>query len=265
MYNSGSSPASVMGPSTIRCGFMSWSDITDEAVATFLCDLVDQGKAELTVRGYAQAAKQFTVWMSVKRKAGAGPLAGMDARDYGSEITTRRRPLTADELRWLVTIVETAGHMTVLTRDGEVSWSVSGPDRALLYRTAAETGLRTDELHSLTCKSFDLEADPPVVRLPGAATKNRQAAELPLRATTAALLRAHMEGEARTAAAFHMPPSHSTAKMIRSDLRLARARWLRAGGDRQERRERRRSSFLSVETDAGILNFHSLRTRTARC
>jgi hypothetical protein len=51
-----------------------------------------------------------------------------------------------------------------------------------------------------------------------------------------------------------------TAVMLRTDLRRARARWLRATPDRRERWERRRSSFLAVVDDSGrIVDFHALR------
>jgi integrase len=241
------------------CAFGSWSEITEEVVAEYLCAMGDEGFAELTVRGYAQAARQFTAWMSRKRRAGADPLAGLDPKDYGSQVTEARRPLTIEELRWLIAIAATAPTMKVRSEAGGVTWSMTGTERSLLYRLAAETGLRASELRSLTRGSFDLDADTPVVRLPGDATKNRQPAEIPLRPATVDLLAKQLEGRGKAAAALNVPPSYDTARMIRTDLRLSRGRWIKATSDRKERRERRRSDFLRIRTDAGVLTFHSLR------
>ncbi len=50
------------------------------------------------------------------------------------------------------------------------------------------------------------------------------------------------------------------ARMIRANLRLARARWIVATPDRQERRERWQSDTLAVVDDSGIVvDFHALR------
>ena len=52
---------------------------------------------------------------------------------------------------------------------------MTGEDRSWLYTLAIYTGLRRSELQSLIPESFDLEsASPPIVSLPGRATKNGQ-------------------------------------------------------------------------------------------
>ncbi len=56
-----------------------------------------------------------------------------------------------------------------------------GPERALLYRVAAETGLRAGELRSLTARSFALAGDAPTVTVAAAYSKNRREAVLPLK------------------------------------------------------------------------------------
>jgi len=40
---------------------------------------------------------------------------------------------------------------------------MTGEARALLYRVAMDTGLRSNEIRSLTRRSFDVESDPPSV------------------------------------------------------------------------------------------------------
>jgi len=49
---------------------------------------------------------------------------------------------------------------------------VAGPDRAILYRVAAGTGFRANELRSITPESFDLDADPPTAIVEAAFSKH---------------------------------------------------------------------------------------------
>jgi len=55
-----------------------------------------------------------------------------------------------------------------------------GHDRAMVYRLAAFTGLRAQELASLTARSFDLQADPPTVCVDACYSKHRRRDVLPL-------------------------------------------------------------------------------------
>jgi len=61
---------------------------------------------------------------------------------------------------------------------------LSGPERALAYTLAVESGLRSVEVASLTRSSFHLDAKPPVVIVEGTSTKNADEARLPLKETT---------------------------------------------------------------------------------
>ncbi len=63
-----------------------------------------------------------------------------------------------------------------LTRKG-----MSGPERAMLYRLAVETGLRAGELRSLIRSSFQLDGDKPTVTVAAAYSKRRREDILPLR------------------------------------------------------------------------------------
>ena len=64
---------------------------------------------------------------------------------------------------------------------------MTGPERAVLYQLAVETGLRARELRSLTWDSFDLDADVPTVTVRAAYSKHRTVT-LPLKASTVAML-----------------------------------------------------------------------------
>jgi len=133
----------------------------------------------------------------------------------------KRRALEVDEIRQLLTSTATRG--------------CQGPERALLYHLALESGLRASELRSLTVGSFDFEQN--TVELKGAYAKNRQTAVLPLRPPTVAMLHEHFTGKLPDAKAFQVPVK--TADMLWRDLTAAGIEW--------------------QDTGAGVLDFHSLR------
>jgi integrase len=65
-----------------------------------------------------------------------------------------------------------------------------GRERALVYKALVLTGLRKNELASLTVGQLDLDAERPYAILDAADEKNRQGSEIPLRPDLAADLRA---------------------------------------------------------------------------
>jgi hypothetical protein len=110
----------------------------------------------------------------------------------------------------------------------------------MLYRVAVETGLRANELRSLTRASFDLSADPQTVTVAAAYSKHRREDVVPLRLDTAAALAEHLAAKLPGAPAFTMP--NRTAEVIRADLEAA---------------------GIDYRDDAGrVADFHSLRHTT---
>jgi integrase len=130
-----------------------------------------------------------------------------------------------------------------------------------------ETGLRSNEIRSLTRASFvGLDAQRltvkgrtgACVRLKAAKAKNRKDATLPLRAALATKLAAHLSRKAPNAPAFALPLRDEVVGMIRADLRGARSEWVGAAGDARDHREQ--SYFLrEVAEDGGVFDFHALR------
>jgi integrase len=117
------------------------------------------------------AAKAFTRWLHLgERCEPADPLAGVRRRADESDPRHVRRVLDPGEFARLPPAAAAAGP----------SHGLTGPERAALYLTAANTGLRAEELSAVTAAAFDLAADPPAVVLPGADTKNGAALRLPL-------------------------------------------------------------------------------------
>jgi len=93
---------------------------------------------------------------------------------------------------------------------------MTGYERALLYRLAAESGLRANELRSLKVSSFHFKN----LTVSTTRTKNKKAAVLPLRGDTAAELGTYLAGKTPSATAFggSYRKTDRTAEMLRKDL-----------------------------------------------
>ncbi len=118
-----------------------------------------------------------------------------------------RRVLTGAELRTLIESTRTAP-----------PWrGLDGPDRVMLYAVAASTGLRRDELESLTPESFRLDGRPPTIVCAAAYTKNHREAEQPIPGSLAGILGPWLRSKAPDRPVFH-PLSQKTGLMLATDL-----------------------------------------------
>jgi len=96
-----------------------------------------------------------------------------------------------------------------------------GSERYLLYRTAAETGLRANELQNLTVSSFGLSSKPYTVTTKAACSKGRKGKSLPLRSDTAAELRSFLVNKLPVTKAFggrYKQLTDKVADMLKADL-----------------------------------------------
>jgi len=177
-----------------------------------------------------QNGQSFFAWMVRTRRASENPLASLSK----IQVTDKARKIVRRAMEH-----EEATKLLDAARTGSDRFGMDGESRYWLYRLAMETGLRSAELRSLTRSSFRLEGDEPNVWLSADSTKNRKAADLPLRTETAEELRGFMGKLHPAAAAFPtMPPSYDVADMLREDLKAA---------------------GVEAETAAGRIDFHSLR------
>ncbi len=242
------------------CGFKFWTDIQPAAVEAHLAGLreqkadeegnVETGLSIQTSNFYLQAAKQFGKWMVASGRATRSAVEHLKGLNVQTDRRHDRRALSVDELCRLL----------AAACQGADEFGVPGRERALVYRLAVESGLRSNELRSLTRSSFSFAAKLPTVTVEAKSSKRRRRDELPLRADTAAELQAHLAAKHPGAAAFNLPRADNMADMIRRDLAAARAAWIGEAGSDDERGQRERSTFLCVSDEAGrVFDFHSLR------
>lgn len=226
------------------------SDLSASAIRGAIGDLRTNGKSLKTCNHYLRAVKQFARWLKADERLRDDPIAHLAGFNAATDRRRERRPLDADEQRWLIDTTASAP-----------AWrQLSGVDRAMLYRVATGTGFRASELRSLTPPSFRLEGASPAVVLRATNSKRRREDLQPIRADLAELLAGWLDGRDADAALWPGRWNEKAAAMIRCDLRRARARWIKSTPDGRERRKRCESAFLVVlDAEGCVVDFHALR------
>lgn len=124
-------------------------DIRADRVQQALKDMRagEGGISVQTSNHHLRAVKQFTKWAVAGELLSEDPLRSL--RPLNAKVDRRRvrRAFSAEELRRLL---DAASH-------GPEHKGLTGEARALLYRLAAQTGLRASEIQSLKRSSVDLD------------------------------------------------------------------------------------------------------------
>jgi len=197
------------------------ADIQASKIQRYLAQRRQAGLGIRSSNFYLQAIKQFLNWMVADGRTGENPLAFLRGQNPKEDIRHDRRALELDEIRKLL---ET-------TAVGPSRFGMTGYERALLYRLAAESGLRANELRSLTVSSFNFEDCTVAVKIGYA--KNRKPTLLPLKQDTAVELKRFFGGKMAKAKAFggtYRQLTKRTSDMIKADLTDAGIPYVDAAG-----------------------------------
>ena len=206
-----------------ECDFKSWSDISADRIERYLAELRKKkgGISKATSNHYLQAIQQFCNWMVDNGRASVSPVRILKKlRILKADRKRIRRALEPDEIRRLLEI----------TARAPVRKGMTGEERRLLYKLAIESGLRANELRSLTVSSFDFENR--TVTIIDAYSKNRKESVLPLRPETAAELRAFFRGKLPGVKAFggsYKQLTDRTADVLKLDLADAGINYIEGG------------------------------------
>ena len=111
--------------------------------------------------------------------------------------------------------------LLTLTGAGVVRGGMTGSERRPLYLLALETGLRANELRSLTRAAFDLNDSAPTVTVAAGYSKRRRTDTPPLRPALAAELRGHLASNQPAALAFSAPGNPTFTRMFQFDIGAA--------------------------------------------
>ena len=210
------------------CNWTLLSDVTAASAQRWLAEQRKAGMSIATSNSFTQSMKGFFNWMIAERRLPENPLAHVKAMNARTDRRRVRRALTTDEIGRLLSATEAAPS----------HHSMTGRERALLYRLALETGLRWSELRSLRKSSLNFDADPATVTVQAEDEKAGRGETLPLRAELAADLKVHL--------ALHMPG----ARVFNM--------WAGKGGAMLER-DLKAAGIPKKDEDGDTVDFHSLR------
>lgn len=199
--------------------FTHWRGVDDERVLSAIDNWRQAKKvpgynrttdvSEATLRHYLQAFKQFCKWWVAKGYAPKNPMATVPGELRPTSKTAnvsnmaQRRPLTEDEQRRLLTA----------TKASTRKCKASGPERALLYRTALMTGLRAGALRRLTAGDVDRDG---WLNAHGLAD-NKKSTPKPIGGALLTDLLEHAGMKAPAALLFNLPRPEALAAMLRKD------------------------------------------------
>ncbi len=231
--------------------FKTAADISADGVNRYGAEMKNNGLSARTIQSYLTAIKSFTRWLVSNGKLPSDPLATVKKPNPKTDRRLERRMLRHDEWHWLREV----------THSGEDRFGMSGTERMLLYETAIQTGLRSNELRSLTPGRLYLTAEMQYITCKAVSTKNRKEARQYILSDLANRLRVHIATKAPKAPMFSLPADYEMAEMLRADLDDARKAWLQeARNDPEEFANREQSDFLNAKNHEGeSLDFHALR------
>lgn len=128
-------------------GFVYPADFKPAATIRALAKVrADLGLSGRTADHYLGAVKAFARWCAVSERCEpVDPLSGVSRKNDDTDPRHVRRVLSQADFDRLIDAVMSA----------EISYGLTGPERAALYLLASSTGLRASELASLTVGSFD--------------------------------------------------------------------------------------------------------------
>jgi integrase len=162
-----------------------------------------------TYNHYVQAIDALCNWCVSTKRLLSNPLLGLERLNNEIDVRHKRRALSAAEV----------GRLIASARESGVSIQrFSGEKRARIYILSFMTGLRRNEIASLTPRSFALDAEQPTVTVEAVSSKRRRKDVLPLHPELVALLRVWLKGLQPTEKLFPQLDKRRTWFMVKKDL-----------------------------------------------
>ena len=174
----------------------------------------ERGQSIATSNHYLRAVKSFGRWLVRERRLQENPFAHLSLLNAQTDVRRERRTLSPSEF---VAFIEA-------TRRSERSFrGLDGNDRAMLYLTAANTGLRASELASLRPSSLELYGDMPAIKVAAGYSKRRRNDEQPIRTDLAGMLCNWIDSRGVAGDVQLWPGTwkDESAEMVRRDLKVA--------------------------------------------
>lgn len=216
--------------------FTEYAQIDAVRVAKAIAQL--QAKEEFnttaTANKYREAMRAWTRWMAKNHRWPSNPLEYMPKFKGDTSVSRRRAILSDDQFDALL----------AATREGPDRRKLTGEQRYWLYLIASQTGLRAQELHSLTPKNFHLTSTSPYIEVHCTISKRRTTDRIELRPDFAKLVTAWLRGKPRNQKLWGASTGwfNKAATMLRDDLTAAGLK-----------------STVSTPDGPAVIDFHSFR------
>ncbi len=173
-------------------------DMTTRKAERFLVRLVENGASAKTRNDYLAILLQFGTWGVREKRWRENPFAPIPRLNVEAD-ADERRALTLDELRRLCEAAKTRAYREAVelypapdaARKLKAKRLAEGEERSVIYLTAGLSGLRLNELATLTWGDLDLEAG--CVTVQARYAKSRRKTTTPLPAELVEALRAWRE------------------------------------------------------------------------
>jgi integrase len=228
-----------------ECHFTTWTDISAARLREHLDGERDGGKgiSKCRYNGLLGCVKSFCRWMIRQQRAASSPIEFMEGMD--NQQTDQRHPRRA------LSINEFRRFLEAALNSSEKIYQLTGYERNLLYRFAAETGLRSIDIRRLRVRDFDFGNKKFLVR--ACNTKNKTDATVYLKPATATELKQYCQNKLPNAPVFYV--TDKTALMVKFDL--ANTAIKDANGKEIE------PAIPYKDEHKEVYDFHSLRHQTA--
>jgi integrase len=194
----------------------------------------EEFKTVATANKYRECMRSWSRWMLKNGRWPNNPLEFMP-RFKGDVTSSRRRAILTDE-QFAILLAS--------TRQGPARRNLTGEQRYWLYLLASQTGLRAQELHSLTPQSFHLSHAPPYVEVHCSISKRRTTDRIELHPDFAKSVAGWLRGKPRNRGLWSDSRGwfNKAATMLRNDLAAAGL-----------------SSTIATPDGPAVIDFHSFR------
>jgi len=202
------------------CNFSRLSDLRREIFERWL----DGQHFSARVRnGFRVAATSFGAWLLRTQRRHVNPFAGVPRSNEQVDARRPRRALTTDELTKLIRAAKerpldsklgNRGVSAKLSESTRQRLKLLGLERATAYKLMALTGLRCNEVKTLTEGALTLGGESPRITLEARYAKNRKLARVALRPDVAEDLKNYLDAKnawVTTGKSGQLVPLHSAA------------------------------------------------------
>ncbi|MDB5310655.1 MAG: hypothetical protein JWO38_4857, partial [Gemmataceae bacterium] len=192
------------------CGFTTAADLDVSAVENWLGARIGEGMSARSRNYYRQSVITFANWCVQTGRLSAHDLDRLPKSDERADPRRQRRALTEEELMRVLAVAVVRPLADARTirrgnRKGEAFADLKpetvarlqalGRERGLIYKTLLLTGLRRNELRTLTVGQLDLTPGAAFLQLEAGDEKNREGNAVAIRDDLAADLRSWLEDE----------------------------------------------------------------------